>query len=77
VHARNQLGAFVLRVGLRGALGGLPDLPSGGVAGGIEFGFRAAQEVYPFLMLLTVRGLKDRISQLAWVAIAIGFAVNI
>jgi hypothetical protein len=44
--------------------------------GGTQFGFRSAQELYPFLMLLTVRGLKGRISRLAWVAITIGFLVN-
>jgi len=45
--------------------------------GGVQFGFRSAQEVYPFLMLLTVRGLKDRIGFLAWVAITVGFVVNL
>lgn len=47
-----------------------------GDAGGSQFGFRYAQDVYPFLLLLTVRGLRGRISFEAWVAIAIGFAVN-
>jgi hypothetical protein len=45
--------------------------------GGVQFGFRSAQEVYPFLMLLTVRGLKDRIGFLAWVAITVGLVVNL
>jgi hypothetical protein len=44
--------------------------------GGIQFGFRAAQGIYPFLMLLTARGLKDRLGGLAWVAITVGFVVN-
>jgi hypothetical protein len=45
--------------------------------GGAQFGFRYAQDVYPFLLLLTVRGLGGRISFEAWVAIAIGFVVNL
>jgi hypothetical protein len=45
--------------------------------GGAQFGFRYAQDFYPFLFLLTVRGLKGRISFEAWVAIAIGFGVNL
>jgi hypothetical protein len=45
--------------------------------GGAQFGFRYAQDVYPFLLLLTVRGLGGRISFEAWVAIVIGFAVNL
>jgi hypothetical protein len=44
--------------------------------GGNQFGSETAQDVYPFLMLLTVRGLNGRISRLAWVAIAVGFIVN-
>ena len=45
--------------------------------GGAQFGFRYAQDLYPFLLLLTVRGLDGRISFEAWVAIAIGFLVNL
>ncbi len=44
--------------------------------GGQQFGFRYAQDFYPFLLLLTVRGLGGRISFEAWVAIAVGFTVN-
>jgi hypothetical protein len=44
--------------------------------GGNQFGSQTAQEVYPFLILLTVRGMNGRISRLAWVAIAIGLLVN-
>ncbi len=45
--------------------------------GGAQFGFRYAQDFYPFLFLLTVRGLGGRIGFEAWLAIAIGFAVNL
>jgi hypothetical protein len=45
--------------------------------GGNQFGSETAQDVYPFLMLLTVRGLNGRISRLAWVAIAVGLLVNL
>ena len=45
--------------------------------GGAQFGFRYGQDFYPFLFLLTVRGLGGRISFEAWVAIAIGALVNI
>ena len=45
--------------------------------GGAQFGFRYAQDFYPFLFLLTVRGLGGRISFEAWVAIAIGALVNL
>jgi hypothetical protein len=44
--------------------------------GGAQFGFRYAQDVYPFLFLLTVRGLGGRISVEAWIAIAIGLLIN-
>ena len=44
--------------------------------GGPQFGFRYAQDFYPFLFLLTVRGLGGRIFE-AWVAIIIGFLVNL
>lgn len=45
--------------------------------GGAQFGFRYAQDFYPFLFLLTVRGLGGRISFEAWIAIAVGVLVNI
>ena len=45
--------------------------------GGAQFGFRYAQDLYPFLLLLTVRGLGGRLSFEAWLAIAIGFLVNV
>jgi hypothetical protein len=45
--------------------------------GGAQFGFRYAQDLYPFLLLLTVRGLGGRISTEAWIAIAIGGLVNL
>ena len=45
--------------------------------GGNQFGSQTAQEVYPFLMLLTARGLGGKISRLAWVAIAVGLLVNL
>ena len=45
--------------------------------GGSQFGFRYAQDVYPFLFLLVVRGLRGRISFEAGLAIAIGVLVNI
>jgi len=44
--------------------------------GGAQFGFRYAQDLYPFLLLLTVRGLHGRVSFEAWIAIAIGLLVN-
>ncbi len=46
-------------------------------AGGEQFGFRYAQDLYPFLFLLTVRGLKGRFSVEAWIAIAIGVVINL
>jgi hypothetical protein len=45
--------------------------------GGLQFGFRYAQDFYPFLFLLTVRGLGGKLSFEAWIAIAIGFLVNL
>jgi hypothetical protein len=45
--------------------------------GGLQFGFRYAQDFYPFLFLLTVRGLGGRLSFEAWIAIAVGFLVNL
>ena len=46
-------------------------------AGGEQFGFRYAQDLYPFLFLLTARGLGGRISFEAWIAIAIGVLINL
>jgi dolichyl-phosphate-mannose--protein O-mannosyl transferase len=45
--------------------------------GGVQFGFRYAQDFYPFVFLLAARGLNGRIGRAAWVAIGIGFAVNL
>jgi hypothetical protein len=45
--------------------------------GGAQFGFRYAQDFYPFLFMLTVRGLHGRLSFEAWLAIAIGALVNL
>ena len=45
--------------------------------GGAQFGFRYAQDLYPFLLLLTVRGLGGRLSFEAWLAIAVGILVNL
>lgn len=45
--------------------------------GGVQFGFRYGQDLLPFLFLLAVRGLRGRISPLAWAAIGIGVAVNL
>ena len=45
--------------------------------GGMQFGFRYAQDLYPMLLLLTVRGLGGRISTEAWIAIAVGGVVNL
>ncbi len=45
--------------------------------GGAQFGFRYAQDLYPFLLLLTVRGLRGRLGFEAWLAIAIGLVVNL
>jgi hypothetical protein len=43
----------------------------------MQFGFRYAQDLYPMLLLLTVRGLGGRISVEAWIAIGIGGVVNL
>jgi hypothetical protein len=48
-----------------------------GDAGGSQFGFRYAQDIYPFLLLLTVRGLRGRISVEAAIAIAVGAVINV
>ena len=39
--------------------------------GNTQFGFRYAQDLYPMLLLLTVRGLRGRISFEAWIAIGV------
>ena len=44
--------------------------------GGVQFGYRYAQDIYPFLLLLTVRGLAGRIGFEAGLALAIGFVAN-
>ena len=44
--------------------------------GGAQFGYRYGQDIYPFLFLLTVRGLGGRIGFEAWLAIVAGFVVN-
>ena len=54
----------------------LPSLVHGGT-GDEQFGYRFAQDVYPFLFMLTVRGLGQRISPLAWAAIGVGVVVNV
>jgi hypothetical protein len=45
--------------------------------GGAQFGFRYAQDFYPFLFLLMIRGLGGRLGFEAWLAIAIGALVNL
>jgi hypothetical protein len=45
--------------------------------GGAQWGYRYAQDIYPFLWLLTVRGLRGRIGFEAGLAIALGFVVNL
>jgi hypothetical protein len=45
--------------------------------GGAQFGFRYAQDVYPFLLLLMVRGMRGRVTFEAGLAIAVGLVVNI
>jgi len=45
--------------------------------GGIQFGYRYAQDIYPFLLLLTARGLAGRVGFESGLAIAIGFVVNL
>ncbi len=45
-------------------------------AGGDQFGFRTAQEAYPFLILLAARGLRGRLGRGAWMAIGVGVVVN-
>jgi hypothetical protein len=45
--------------------------------GGAQFGYRYAQDFYPFLLMLTAHGIARRIGFEAWLAVAIGFAINI
>jgi len=44
--------------------------------GGEQFGFRYAQDFYPFLFLLVARALRKGITFEAWLAIGIGLLVN-
>jgi len=44
--------------------------------GGAQFGYRYAQDFYPFLLLLTAHGIGRLVSFEATVALAIGFIVN-
>jgi len=44
--------------------------------GGAQFGYRYAQDFYPFLLLLTARGIGRLVSFEAAIALAIGFLVN-
>jgi hypothetical protein len=44
--------------------------------GGVQFGFRYAQDVYPFLLLLMIHGMRGRIRFEAAFAIAVGLVVN-
>jgi hypothetical protein len=54
----------------------IPILTHGG-SGDEQFGYRFAQDFYPFLFLLTVRGVGGRIGRWAWLAICFGFVVNL
>jgi hypothetical protein len=45
--------------------------------GGAQFGYRYAQDFYPFLLLLTAHGIGRRIGFEVGLAMAIGFLVNI
>jgi len=44
--------------------------------GGVQFGFRYAQDIYPFLFVLVARSLATGITVEAWLAIGIGLLVN-
>jgi len=44
--------------------------------GGVQFGFRYAQDIYPFLYVLVVRSLVKGIHFEAWLAIGLGLLVN-
>jgi hypothetical protein len=45
--------------------------------GGAQFGFRYAQDVYPFLLLLMIHGMRGRVRFEAGLAIAFGLLVNV
>lgn len=45
--------------------------------GGAQFGYRYAQDFYPFLLLLTAHGVGRRLSFEATVAAGVGFVVNV
>lgn len=44
--------------------------------GGEQFGFRYAQDIYPFLFVLVARALATGIHLEAWIAIGVGLVVN-
>jgi hypothetical protein len=44
--------------------------------GGVEFGFRYAEDVYPYLFLLMIHGLRGRVRFEAGLAVAFGLLVN-
>jgi hypothetical protein len=44
--------------------------------GGVQFGFRYAQDIYPFVFVLVARSLATGITAEAWLAIGIGLLVN-
>jgi hypothetical protein len=67
---------FTIGTWLAVALVLVPDLTHAD-PGGLQFGYRYAQDVYPFLLLLTVRGLRGRLAFESRLAIAIGFLVNV
>jgi hypothetical protein len=45
--------------------------------GGAQFGFRYAEDIYPFLLLLMLHGMRGRVTFEAGLAIALGLAVNV
>ena len=45
--------------------------------GGAQFGYRYAQDFYPFLLLLTAHGIARGMSFAAWWAVMLGFIVNV
>jgi len=44
--------------------------------GGVQFGFRYAQDIYPFLFVLVARALVSGIRLEAWLAVGVGMLVN-
>ena len=44
--------------------------------GGVQFGFRYAQDIYPFLFVLVARSLATGIYFEAWLAIGVGLLMN-